>query len=174
MFLGSKRCHEQGVMPLEVIRSAAILNIASVNSSGCCLSRASFSCRSIILFRSEVLRVASKKWSIPATYMGYTHTHTHIHFAATVRWARSHEQEQREFQEMNEIVHLSCIAIPQVQRGHEVGVIFLNTCWSLCELIGLEAEHIHSCDYYSAWAEQLSIIICNYDHHVRFSLYLSA
>lgn len=67
-------CHEQAAMPLEVIRSAVILNIASVNSSGCCLSRASFSCWIIILFRSEVPCVASKKWIIPATYTGHTRT----------------------------------------------------------------------------------------------------
>lgn len=43
-------------------------------------------------------------------------------------------------------MYLSCIAISQVQRGHEVGVIFLNACWPLCELIRLEAEHIQSHD----------------------------
>lgn len=91
-------------MPLEVIRSAAILNIASVNSSGCCLSRASFSCRIIILFRSEVLRVASKKWIIPATYMARTRTHTQI--TTAVLRVQCYEREQCKYQDIKkEIEH---------------------------------------------------------------------
>lgn len=67
---------------------------------------------------------------------------------------------------MSYITHLSCIAVPQVQRGHEVGVIFLNTCWPLCELIGLWG-HINSND-----CIQLHSALCIMLSHFCMPLYV--
>lgn len=73
-----------------------------------------------------MLLVASEKLIMPATC---TQEITHRDEPIKQRLALKKEKTH---------AHLSSIAVSQVEGGHEVGIVFLDTCGSLCELSGLK------------------------------------
>lgn len=80
---------------------------------------------------AEVWLAVSRLWELDHT--------SHLHSTQTDRHEANCTQKVLWSYVISTILtlHLSCVAVAQIQRCHEVGVIFLHTCWSLRQLGGL-------------------------------------